>query len=116
MRPTQKLTREQALRVYTRQAAWFSFQEDRRGAIAPEFLADLIVLDKDYMTVPEADIRFIRPVMTVVGGKIVFERSGATQSDDGTKRTTLRSRYRPSTIRVGRATRCGVTERSRALI
>ena len=74
VRPTQRLTREQALQVYTRQAAWFSFQEDRRGAIVPGFLADLIVLDKDYLTVPEPEIATIRPVMTIVGGKVVFER------------------------------------------
>jgi predicted amidohydrolase YtcJ len=74
VRPTQRLTREQALQVYTRQAAWFSFHEDRRGAIAPGFLADLIVLDKDYLTVPEQEIPTIRPVMTIVGGKVVFER------------------------------------------
>ncbi len=74
VRPTQRLTREQALQVYTRQAAWFSFQEDRRGAIMPGFLADLIVLDKDYLTVPEEEIATIRPVMTIVDGKVVFER------------------------------------------
>ena len=74
VRPTQRLTREQALLVYTRQAAWFSVQEDRRGAIMPGFLADLIVLDKDYLTVPEHEIATIRPVMTIVGGKVVFER------------------------------------------
>lgn len=74
VRPTERLTREQALRVYSRQAAWFSFHEDRRGAIAPDFLADLIILDKDYLTVPEADIPSIRPVLTMVGGTVVFER------------------------------------------
>ncbi len=73
VRPTQKLTREEALRVYTRGSAWFTFEEDRKGAIIPGFLGDLIVLDKDYLTVPEDEIRFIRPVMTVVGGKVVYE-------------------------------------------
>jgi predicted amidohydrolase YtcJ len=74
VRPTQKLTRDQALRVYTRQAAWFSFHENRRGSISPGFLADLIILDKDYLTVPEAEIPTIRPVMTVTGGRVVYER------------------------------------------
>ncbi len=40
----------------------------------PGFLADLIVLDKDYLTVPEEEIATIRPVMTIVGGTVVFER------------------------------------------
>ncbi|HKV38047.1 MAG TPA: amidohydrolase [Blastocatellia bacterium] len=73
VRPTQVLTREQALRVYTRQAAWFSFHENRRGAIIPGFLADLLILGKDYFTVPENEIPFIRPDVTIVGGKVVFE-------------------------------------------
>lgn len=73
VRPTQTLTREQALRVYTRNGAWFTFDEDRKGALIPGFLGDLVVLDKDYLTVPEDEIRFIRPVMTVVGGRVVWE-------------------------------------------
>lgn len=73
VRPTQKLTREEALRVYTRNGAWFTFEENSKGAIIPGFLGDLIILDKDYLTVPEDEIRFIRPVMAVVGGKVVYE-------------------------------------------
>ena len=73
VRPTQKLTREEALRVYTRHGAWFTFDEGRRGQLTPGFLADLIVLDRDYLTVPEDDIRFIRPTLTVVGGNVVYE-------------------------------------------
>ena len=73
VRPTQKLTREEALRVYTRNSAWFRFDEGRRGRLTPGFLADLIVLDRDYLTVPEDDIRFIRPMLTVVGGTVVYE-------------------------------------------
>lgn len=73
VRPTEKLTREEALRTYTRDAAWFSFEENRKGAIIPGFLADFIVLERDYLTVPEDDIRFLKPVMTVVGGKVVYE-------------------------------------------
>ncbi len=73
VRPTQKLTRDEALRVYTRNGAWFTFEEDKKGAIIPGFLGDLIILDKDYLAVPEDEIRFIRPVMTVVGGQVVYE-------------------------------------------
>jgi len=73
VRPTERLTREEALRIYTRGSAWFTWEENRKGAIASGMLADFIVLDRDYLTVPEDDIRFIRPVLTAVGGKVVFE-------------------------------------------
>ena len=73
VRPTERLTREQALHAYTRGSAWFSWEEDRKGAIAPGMLADFIVLDRDYLSVPEDDIRFLRPVLTAVGGRVVFE-------------------------------------------
>lgn len=65
--------REQALRAYTRGSAWVTWEEDRKGAIAPGMLADFIVLDRDYLSVPEDDIRFLRPVLTAVGGRVVFE-------------------------------------------
>src|SRR3970282_1279765 len=51
VRATQKLTREEALRVYTRNGAWFTFEENTKGALIPGFLGDLIVLDKDYLAV-----------------------------------------------------------------
>ena len=73
VRPTERLTREQALRAYTRGPAWFSWEENRKGAIVPGMLADFIVLDRDYLTVDEDDVRFIRPVLTAVGGKVVYE-------------------------------------------
>ena len=73
VRPSERLTREQALRAYTRGPAWFSWEENRKGAIVPGMLADFIVLDRDYLTVDEDDIRFIKPVLTAVGGKVVYE-------------------------------------------
>jgi predicted amidohydrolase YtcJ len=77
VRREENLTREQALRVYSRGGAWFSFQEKKRGPIAPGYLADLILVDKDYMTVPEEQIPWIRSVMTIVGGKVVYEAPAA---------------------------------------
>jgi len=73
VRPTERLTREQALRAYTRGSAWFTWEENRKGAITPGMLADFIVLDRDYLTVNEDDIRFIKPVLTAVGGKVVYD-------------------------------------------
>ena len=73
VRPTERLTREQALRAYTRGSAWFTWEENRKGAITPGMLADFIALDRDYLTVNEDDIRFIKPVLTAVGGKVVYD-------------------------------------------
>jgi hypothetical protein len=70
VRRTQGLPREEALRVITHGSAWFTSEDDREGAIIPGFLGDLIILDKDDLAVPEGEIRFIRPVMTVVGGTV----------------------------------------------
>lgn len=72
-RPREHLTREQALRVYTRGSAWIAQSEDRVGSIEPGKLADLAVLGEDYLTVPEDRIPKIRSVLTVVGGKVVWE-------------------------------------------
>jgi predicted amidohydrolase YtcJ len=67
----QQLTREEALRLFTRGNSWFLRMEDRIGSIEQGKLADLVVLDRDYFTVPEAQIKQIRPVMTMVGGRVV---------------------------------------------
>jgi predicted amidohydrolase YtcJ len=66
--------REAALIAHTRSNAWLLFQEARLGSIRPGMLADLVVLDRDYLTVPAGDIAHIEPVLTMVGGRIVYER------------------------------------------
>ncbi len=69
--PGQQLTRAEALRLFTRNNSWFLKMEDKIGSIEVGKLADLVVLDRDYFTVPDVDIRKIRAVMTVVDGKVV---------------------------------------------
>jgi predicted amidohydrolase YtcJ len=69
----QQLTRAEALRLFTRGNSWFLRMEDRIGSIEAGRLADLAVLDRDYFTVPEADIRKIRSVLTIVDGRVVHE-------------------------------------------
>jgi predicted amidohydrolase YtcJ len=69
----QQITRQEVLRLYTAGNGWFLREEDRIGTIEPGRLADLVVLSADYFTVPDADLRRIRAVMTVVDGKIVYE-------------------------------------------
>ncbi|WP_375208473.1 amidohydrolase [Hyphomonas jannaschiana] len=75
--PEQKLTREQALALFTSAAAYAAFQEDDLGTIEAGKLADFTVFDIDLMTVPEAEILDAKTVMTVVGGKIVYDASTA---------------------------------------
>ncbi|HSG65958.1 MAG TPA: amidohydrolase family protein [Gammaproteobacteria bacterium] len=65
------LTREEALIAHTRSNAYLMFQEGRLGALKPGLLADLLVLDRDYLTVPADEIKSIRPVATLVGGRLV---------------------------------------------
>ena len=69
--PGESLTREEALRLRTRESAWHLKMEDRLGSLEPGRLADLVVLDRDYFTVPEAEIRRIKAAMTIVDGKVV---------------------------------------------
>jgi predicted amidohydrolase YtcJ len=70
---TQTIGREDALIAHTRSNAYFVFQENNLGSIASGKLADLVVLDRDYLTVPADEIKDIQPVMTMVGGKIVWD-------------------------------------------
>ena len=69
----QTIDREDALIAYTRKNAYFVFRENDLGSIQAGKLADLVVLDRDYLTVPADQIKDIKPVMTVVGGKVVYE-------------------------------------------
>jgi predicted amidohydrolase YtcJ len=76
--PKQNVTRAEALRMYTMGSAWFTFAEKRKGSIEPGKLADLAVLNADYLTVPEDQIRSIESVLTMVGGRVVYTASPFT--------------------------------------
>jgi predicted amidohydrolase YtcJ len=69
----QRLTREEALAILTRNAAYAAFQEKDRGTIEAGKLADFSVFSADWMQVPEAEIPGSRPVMTVIGGEVAWE-------------------------------------------
>jgi predicted amidohydrolase YtcJ len=73
----QNIGREDALIAHTRKNAYLVFQENNLGSIQPGKLADLVVLDRDYLTVPADQIRNIKPVMTMVGGRMVYDASSA---------------------------------------
>jgi hypothetical protein len=66
-----RLSREEALRLYTQGSSWFSSENGKKGAITPGQLADLVALTHDYLSVPEEKIKSIESVLTVVGGRIV---------------------------------------------
>jgi predicted amidohydrolase YtcJ len=65
------LSREEALIAHTRSNAYLMFQENYTGSIRPGLQADMLVLDRDYMTVPDAEIKDIKPTATIVDGKVV---------------------------------------------
>jgi predicted amidohydrolase YtcJ len=66
-----RLDRETALRLWTEGSAWFSTEQRKKGRIAPGQYADLAVLDRNYFSVPEAEIRNIVSLLTLVGGRVV---------------------------------------------
>jgi predicted amidohydrolase YtcJ len=70
--PEEGLTREQALRMYTINNAWASFEENMKGSIEPGKYADLAVLSHDILTCPEEKIKDIKVLLTMVDGRIVY--------------------------------------------
>ncbi|MGI9270745.1 MAG: amidohydrolase [Woeseiaceae bacterium] len=73
----QQLTRLEALRAYTLGSAWFTRDDDDLGSIEVGKFADLAVLNNDYLTVPEGDIRELRSVLTLLGGEVVYNDPAA---------------------------------------
>ena len=71
----QELTRTEALRTYTLGSAWTSKDEGKIGSIEAGKYADLVVLDRDYLTVPESEIREIQSVLTLLEGEVVYTDS-----------------------------------------
>ena len=70
--PGQALTRDEALRAMTLDAAWAAHEEEIKGSIVVGKLADLTVLDLDIMTVPEEEIRSAQVTHAIVGGKLLY--------------------------------------------
>ena len=71
--PEQKLTMEEAIKYYTLGSAFAQFMEDRKGVIKPGYLADIVIVDKDLLTIPETEIMKTKVDYTITGGKIVYE-------------------------------------------
>ncbi len=75
--PEESLTREQALRTFTNGSAYIHFSEKTQGSIEPGKLADVVVIDRDYLTCPEDEIRQIQPLMTIIEGKVAYDAQKA---------------------------------------
>ncbi len=75
----QQISRDEAVRLYTRENAWFLNMEDKLGTIENGKLGDLVVLDRDYRTVRDEDLKKIKPLLTTVGGKIVYDSGELTR-------------------------------------
>ncbi len=76
--PDQKMSRQEALKSYTWAAAYAAFDENIKGSLAPGKLADVTVLSKDILTVPDEQILTTEVVYTIVGGKIMYSRASRT--------------------------------------
>ena len=67
-----RMSREEALRLYTKGSSWFSTEENVKGSLAPGQLADFAVLSSDFFSVPEEEIKGLQSVLTVIGGEVVY--------------------------------------------
>jgi predicted amidohydrolase YtcJ len=95
--PEESPSREEALRMYSLDAAWFTFDEDKRGSLESGKYADLAVLSDDYMTVPVDKVGELHSVLTMLGGKAVYSEGVfaalAGKWPDGSSRA---ERFKPS--------------------
>jgi predicted amidohydrolase YtcJ len=76
--PNEKLSLQQAIDAYTRDAAWGSFDEHRKGSLTPDMLADIVILTKDIFRLPPARLAETEVAFTIFDGKIVYRRSSET--------------------------------------
>jgi predicted amidohydrolase YtcJ len=84
-----RLSREEALRLFTAGSAWFSQEETVKGRIAPGQYADFAILTADYFSVPEEEIKHLQSVLTVVGGKVVYAAAPFDALGDGLTQPAL---------------------------
>ncbi len=75
LNPEQRITRMEALKMWTWNGAYLMFEEKEKGSIEPGKLADMVVIEQNFATCPDDQIKDIDPVETVVGGKVVYERT-----------------------------------------
>ena len=79
----QQISRLEALRLYTMGSAWTALEEDQLGSIEVDKLADLVVLDADFLNVPDDELDDISATLTLVGGIVVYNDHSLTQAEAG---------------------------------
>lgn len=72
--PQEAISREEALRAYTMSGTWLTHEEQLKGTLEVGKLADIAVLDRDYFSVPDEEIKDIQVDLPIVGGDVVWER------------------------------------------
>jgi predicted amidohydrolase YtcJ len=72
--PAEKMSRAQALRSYTLDAAYGAFEEKIKGSIERGKLADFTIFSQDIMTIPENELLKAEVLMTIIGGKVMYEK------------------------------------------
>jgi len=75
--PDQKLTMEEAIELYTLGSAYSEFMEERKGIIKKGYLGDVVIFDKDLLTIPSDQIMSTKVDFTIVGGKVIYQREEA---------------------------------------
>jgi len=70
----QRISREEAIRLYTINNAFLTFEEGQKGSLEPNKLADFIVLDRDILTCPVEDLRSTEVLSTYLGGRPVYHK------------------------------------------
>ncbi|HXI12704.1 MAG TPA: amidohydrolase [Thermoanaerobaculia bacterium] len=77
--PAQKISVEEALKAYTTEAAYATGEQGEKGLLAAGMLADIVVLDRDLTAIPPEEIRDVKVRMTIVGGKVMYDRTSGRQ-------------------------------------
>jgi predicted amidohydrolase YtcJ len=81
--PEECITREQAIRMYTYNNAWLGHEESSKGSLEPGKFADLILVDRDLLKCPLDEFKDTKVLLTVVGGKVVWEGNRPAVADSG---------------------------------
>jgi hypothetical protein len=84
--PQERVSLETALRAYTVNNAWAAGEEAQKGQLAPGMLADLVLLDRDPFLIPPAELKDVRALLTVVGGRVVHEANRTRTATDAIQR------------------------------
>ena len=87
------LDRLEAMRLWTKGSAWFTGEEEKKGSIAEGEYADFAILDRDYLKIPDSEIRDIQSNLTAVGGKVVFAQNQF--ADSNPELPTLKPNWSP---------------------